>query len=440
MFSDKRGLELSAATADAASAFDHVLDGYLSMRRDTGDRLKALFAADADMPMAFVLKSYFCMLMATGSLQSAAQKAAAEARARAEAANERERLHIEAAENWSHGRKRRAIACWEAILAVYPLDILALRLAHHGHFYEGNGQNLRDTIARRLHAWNEDVPDFGFVLGMLAFGLEETHAYDAAIETGKRALAQNPVDPWAVHAVAHVHEMRDAHDDGIAWIDANADGWQSANGFRYHVWWHRMLMQIDKGDYADVLSLYDNTLWDPDSDEYLDLVNDAAVLLRLELHGQDVGDRWHALAEKCAPHVTDQILAFIDVHYGIALTAAGHKGADELMQSLQGYAGMRGEENAQITRDVGIPLVEAVMAHRAGQYDAVIEILLPIRYDFYRMGGSHAQRDLFAMVLIDAAIKGGRQNVASMLLSERLLRLPTNAWTLARAGDIGLAA
>jgi len=80
------------------------------------------------------------------------------------------------------------------------------------------------------------------------------------------------------------------------------------------------------------------------------------------------------------------------------------------------------------------------MAHRAGQYDAVIEILLPIRYDFYRMGGSHAQRDLFAMVLIDAAIKGGRKNVASMLLSERLLRLPTNAWTLARAGDIGLAA
>lgn len=234
--------------------------------------------------------------------------------------------------------------------------------------------------------------------------------------------------------------MRDAHDDGIAWIDANADVWQSANGFRYYVWWHRMLMQIDKGDYADVLSLYDNTLWDPDSDEYLDLVNDAAVLLRLELHGQDVGDRWHALAEKCAPHVTDHILAFIDVHYRIALTAAGHKGADELMQSLQGYAGMRGEENAQNTRDVGIPLVEAVMAHRAGQYDAVIEILLPIRYDFYRMGGSHAQRDLFAMVLIDAAIKGGRKNVASMLLSERLLRLPTNAWTLARAGDIGLAA
>lgn len=440
MFPDKRGLALSAANAAAVEAFDHTLDGYLAMRRDTGDRLKAVFAADRDMPMAHVLKAYFCMLMATAALTAVARKSAAEARSRADAANPRERLHIDAAEHWAHGRKTRALACWEAILAGHPTDILALRLAHHGHFYEGDGQNLRDTVTRRLYAWNEDVPGYGFVLGMLAFGLEETHAHAAALRAGHRAVELNPVDPWAIHAVAHVHEMAETPDEGIDWIAANADGWRSANGFRYHVWWHRMLMHLDRGEYDTVFELYDTSLWDPDSDEYLDLVNDAALLLRLELHGRDVGDRWQALAEKCAAHSTDQILAFIDVHYGIALAAAEPRSAALLLRSMENYAAAHGEDNAYTTERVGIPLVRAVMAHRAGAFGAVVDTLLPVRYDIHRMGGSHAQRDLFSMLLIDAALKSGRKNVAAMLLSERRVRLPKDAWTKGLATTAGLAA
>lgn len=440
MFADKRGLALTTANDAAVQALDYTLDGYLAMRRDTGDRLKAVFAADADMPMAHVMKAYFCMLMATAPLKAVAQKAAAEARARAEGATPRERLHIDACEHWAHGRKIRALACWEAILAGNPLDILALRLAHHGHFYEGDGQNLRDTVGRRLYAWNDDVAGYGFVLGMLAFGLEETHSHAEALRAGHAAVERNGVDPWAIHAVAHVHEMTETPVDGIAWINANADGWQSANGFRNHVMWHRMLMHLGLGETAAVLDLYDTALWDPDSDEYLDLVNDAAVLLRLELHGVDVGDRWRALAEKCAAHTTDQILAFIDVHYGIALTAAEHRGAALLLNAMENYAGDRGEDNAYTTERVGVPIVRAVMAHRAGDFDTVVDTLLPIRYEIHRMGGSHAQRDLFAMLLLDAAVKSGRKNVASMLLSERMVRLPKDAWTKGLAAEAGLAA
>lgn len=436
---DKRGLSLTAASGEAVRAFDHTIEGYLTMRQDTGDRLKATFAADPDMPMAHVLKAYFCMLMATGPLRAAARKAAAAGRARTESADARERLHIDAAEHWSAGRNSRALACWATILEDHPRDILAMRLSHHGYFYRGDGQNLRDGIARHLYAWDDSVPGHGYVLGMLAFGLEETHAFDAAMSMGRQAVERN-IDPWAIHAVAHVHESRETPRDGIAWIGANADGWQSANGFRYHVWWHRILMHLDLGEYDTVFDLYDNSVWNPDSEEYLDLVNDAAVLLRLELHGLDVGDRWRALALKCGNHTTDQALAFIDVHYGIALAAAEREGANALLKAMRDYAAESGDDNAETTRAIGIPLVEAVMAHRTGDFGAVVDILMPIRYDISRMGGSHAQRDLFAMLLIDAALKSGRKNIAEMLLSERRIRMPKDAWTKGLAETAGLAA
>jgi hypothetical protein len=440
MFRDCRGLDITAASEEAVKAFDATIVSYLSINPSAGPNLKATLDADPDMPLAHALKAYFFMLMATGPLQERARKAAADARARAESATPRERLHISAAEHWSHGRKHAAIATWEAILVEHPLDTLALRLAHHGHFYEGDGQNLRDTITRRLYAWSPDVPGYGYVKGMQSFGYEETHNYDAALMAGEEAVEHIAENPWAIHAVAHVHEMRDMPDIGIDWIKKNQPGWITANNFRYHVWWHRMLMHLDRGEYAEVLRLYDEDLWDAESDEYLDLVNDAAVLLRLELHGQDVGERWLALAEKCKGHKTDQALAFIDVHHAISLSAAGGEDAQDLLEAMRTYGESHSDDNAYVTQKLGLPLAEALVAHRHADYAFVVDTLLPIRYDLHKLGGSHAQRDLFSMVLIDSALKSDRINVAKMLISERLGRLPKNGWTLAKAEAAGIAA
>ena len=440
MFHDCRGLEITAASSDAVTAFDNTVESYLGIKPEAAPNLKATFEADPDMPMAHIMKSYFFMLMATGPLKDRSQKAAADATKLAEAATERERMHATAASHWSQGRKRAAIATWESILVTEPRDILALRLAHHGHFYEGDGQNLRDTVTRRLFAWDSNVAGYGYVKGMQAFGFEETHNYDAALRAGHEAVEINGHDAWAIHAVAHVHEMRDEADVGIEWIKKNAAGWRSSNNFRYHVLWHQMLMHLDQQDYSEVLRMYDEELWDEESDEYLDLVNDAAVLLRLELHGQDVGDRWQALAEKCKAHTTDQSLAFIDVHHAISLSSAGGDDVKTVLDAMASYASQSSDDNAEITGAIGLPLAHALVAHRAGDHGAVVDLLMPLRYRLHLLGGSHAQRDLFSMVLINSAMASGRTNVAKMLISERLARAPENPWTLNCAHEIGLAA
>ena len=49
---DCRGLEITAASDAAVAAYDRTVRAYLGFARDTGDQLKGVYKADADMPMA----------------------------------------------------------------------------------------------------------------------------------------------------------------------------------------------------------------------------------------------------------------------------------------------------------------------------------------------------------------------------------------------------
>lgn len=428
MAHDCRDLELTTASADAARAFDHVIAGYLGLALDTGERLKDLFAADAEMPMAHVLKGYFFMLMGLAPLRAKAGEIAVEVQPMMAGATPREQLHGQALAHWTAGHNGAALAAWEEILSDHPRDILALRLAHHGYFYKGDSQNVRDVVARTLDAWDATQPGYGFVMGMRAFGLEETHAYEPAIAAGRLAVEANPNDPWAIHAVAHVYEMMDTPDVGVAWITENEPGWTGANNFRNHLYWHRALMWLDRGDYDAALGAFDQT-WDPASEEYLDFCNDASLLMRLELHDVDVGQRWQGLAEKCRARTGEHLHTFFDGHFALALASVGAPEADRLLASLNTYAAGSDADNAKVSAEIGVPLAEALMAYRSGDFDRCVERLHPIRYRLHAIGGSHAQRDLFAMVLIDAALRAGRWPMARALTAERLARMPGNVWT-----------
>ena len=430
MFIDIRGIAASSKTLEGVRALDHAIDGYLCMAADTGDRLKAAYAEDSQMPMADILRGYFFMLMAVPALKVRAGELRGGLEDRWSAMTQRERLHADAMHAWAKGFTDQALEFWETILLTHPRDILALRLAHHGYFYRGDSQNLRDVIHRVQHAWDDQVPGYGYVEGMHAFGLEETHFYGHAIDKGHSAVEHTPINPWAIHAVAHVHEMTDDPKGGINWLAETESNLSHTNNFRYHVWWHRALMHLDLGQYDKVLELYDQNIWDPESDEYLDLCNDAALLMRLELHGINVADRWQSLAEKCRHRQADCILTFIDAHFALVLATVNDEATDTALDAQQKYAQNNPQEdNAQVAREVGVELAQALVAYRHGNYEATISTMLPIRYALSKIGGSHAQRDLFSMILLDAALRDGRIGLARSLASERRGRQPTNTWS-----------
>jgi tetratricopeptide (TPR) repeat protein len=427
------------ATSDAAAqAYDLTIRAYLAFARDTGDRLKAVYAADADMPMAHCLKGYFFQLFSNPALHPKAEQALAQAAKAADArgANPRERMHIAALSAWRQGDLRKATDIWEAILIEHPLDILALKLGHFTHFYLGDAAELRDSVARVLPCWSESTPDYGFVLAMRAFGLEESGGYAEAETAGRRSVEINPEDSWGVHAVAHVLEMQGRAKEGIAWVSGLRPAWSKANNFRFHVSWHQALFHFEREEYDAVLALYDGEFRAERTDDILDLSNAIAMLWRLEDEDVAVGARWDELAAIAEKRSRDHVLAFADAHFAMALAAGGKQDQAAAMAKSMATAAPAGRvTEAPILAGLGAALGDAILAFRRGEYAAAVDRLYPARGGVRLIGGSHAQRDVFARLLIRAALKAGKARLARALLAERALRNPKSAWTCKRSAE-----
>ncbi len=435
---DCRGLDMTAAGDAAVEAYDYTIRAYLAFARDTGDRLKAVYKADPDMPMAHCLKGYFFQLFSNPALYPKADQALDQAAKAADArgANARERLHIAALAAWRAGDRRKTTDLWEAILVDYPLDILALKLGHFTHFYLGDAAELRDSVARVLPCWSEATPDYGYVLAMRAFGLEEAGSYAEAEKAGRRSVEINPEDTWGVHAVAHVLEMQGRAREGIAWVSGLRPHWSKANNFRFHVSWHQALFHFEREEYDKVLALYDGEFRAERTDNILDLSNAIAMLWRLEDEGVTVGARWDELAAIAEKRSRDHVLAFADAHFLMALAAGGKPDAAAAMTQSMAAADPKGRATeAPILAGIGTALGDAILAVRRGDHAAAVERLYPRRGEVRLIGGSHAQRDVFARLLIRAALKAGQAKLARALLAERAARNPASAWTWKRSAE-----
>ena len=280
---------------------------------------------------------------------------------------------------------------------------------------------------------------------MYSFGLNECAEYERAEGLGRRAVEMHPDDLWAVHAVAHILEMQGRLAEGKAWLDYPDDAFDDRTPFRGHIWWHRAMYSLEAGDYDEVLALYDRVVQPDPSDFYLDVQNTASMLARLEYLGVDVGDRWQELADIAERQTGDHTLAFTEMHYMLALAATGRDAAAEkLLTSLRDFAATPHNDAAAATNTVVLPVCEAALARVRGEHGRAVSLLLPLRYDLARTGGSHAQRDVFAQLLIEAAIGDGQLKLARALLSERVNGRPNSRGTwLKYAGvlaDLGDAA
>jgi hypothetical protein len=431
IFRDCRGLELTAASDVAVARFDETVAAYLGLKLKAGDCLKATLEADREMPLALILRGYFFMLMNNGALAERARKSVADATAAIEkhGASERERAHLAALAAWTNGYRTQALGLWERILADHPRDAVALRLSHFGHFYSGSGTAMRDSMARALAGWSPETPGYGFFLGCLGFSHEEAGEYRAGEKAAREATERNPEDVWSAHAVAHVMEMEDRPDEGIAWINSLAGRWGDINPFIGHVWWHRALFHLDREEVDAALAQYDSHVWPAPSDEYLDFCNAASMLCRIEDMGGSVGDRWQSLADKAMSRIGEKILIFGDLHYALALAGAERTEAVErCAKDLRECAAHGDTDAANTSRACGADIAEAFAALSRGEIARTRDLLAKSRARWPTMGGSRAQRDVFERLMIVTMIRSGADQQARPLLEERRRLRPGNAW------------
>ncbi|MEM8812380.1 MAG: tetratricopeptide repeat protein [Pseudomonadota bacterium] len=431
-YEDPSGLVFTASAPESAAKFADVTRAYMGFRRETGGLVKELAETDPDMPMALCAQGYFAKLMGSANHSARARAISSDLDAlhtRIDATS-RERQHAMALAAWCRGDLEGATASWEDVLLQHPTDGLALRLAHFIHFYSGDGRRMRDSLARVLPRWSEDHREYGFLLGMFAFGLEESGDYAQAERYGRRAVEINPADAWSVHSVAHVMEMTERHEEGIAWVKGLEADWDTVNNFRFHLHWHRCLYHLERGEFDEVLSIYDRqVVSDIASDFYLDICNASSLLWRLELFGVDVGGRWHDLADVARTHVKDTDLIFVSLHYLMALVSAGEDAAAvEMIDNIRTWSTL-GDTQGLICARAGLALAEALRAARIGNHAEAVGKIGAVRYQMDAIGGSKAQRDVFHMILLDAAASGDNALKARALFAERLSHKVHSSWT-----------
>ncbi|MEO3384674.1 tetratricopeptide repeat protein [Mesorhizobium sp. CAU 1741] len=435
---DNLGLAVSGASVKSLDLYGEALRG---LQRFVGDPIAALdkaVGADPAFVMAHVLKGYLYGLSTERPAVPVTQ-ACFEA-ARLLPATEREARHVAALVALAAGNWHRASAILEDLTIDHPRDALALQAGHQIDFFTGNARLLRDRIARALPAWDGAMPGYHAILGMHAFGLEETADYARAEAQGRRAIELEPRDGWAQHAVAHVMEMQCRQRDGIAWMRANTDNWTKESFLQVHNWWHLALYHFELGETDEVLALYDGPIFGDRSTVALNMVDASAILWRLHLADVDVGDRWHAVADNWKPHADAANYAFNDAHAMMAFVGANRIDLAQRLLAAQDEAIAGVSDNAAFTRDVGAPVARAILAFGNGDHAETVRLLKPIRAIAHRFGGSHAQRDVIDLTLIEASLRSGNSALAAALAAERRDARPDSPFSHLIARRAGLAA
>jgi tetratricopeptide (TPR) repeat protein len=428
---DARGVPVSCSQRDAVNLFEKALLEYQSYVGDPIGTIEEALRYAPDFVLGHIFRATALMTISENRFAREARVSVDAAKALLSSANSRERVLTAAADDLVSGNWEAACAAFDRILVEYPRDAFVIQSAHLMDFFRGDSLNLRNRVSRVLPHWSADVPGYSYILGMHAFGLEECNQYDQAEETARRALDLERKDAWAVHAVTHVMEMQGRITEGIQWLESRTDDWAPNNNFAFHNWWHLALFYLDRGFIENVLSIYDSQIHPAPPDFVLQLLDATSLLWRLHLEGADVGGRAERVADNWAARLDAErgFYAFNDMHAMLSFVQTGReREADQLVAGMEWTLKNGKGINVMMTRDVGLPLCQAIRAFGRERYAESVRLIEPVRDIANRFGGSHAQRDVLTLTLIEAAIRSGQHRLAEHYIAERTVLRPGGNW------------
>lgn len=429
---DRQELGLSGMGVEAAGHFERGLDALLFFRAEVSAEVEAVLSAAPEAPMGHAFAAYLGLLGTEPGDAAAARERFAAFAAGGVRGDARESAHLGAAEAWLAGDIHRAGDILRELVVAHPRDTLALAIGHQIDFFTGDATRLRDRVGGALSAWDPDDPHYGPLLGMSAFGLEETGHYERSEQAGLAAVAAHPRDVWAIHAVVHTYEMQGRFAEGIRFLDARVGDWSGGNYLNVHNWWHYGLYAIEAGAIDRALAIYDAVLHNDRSiGAAMELLDASALLWRIHLAGGEQPKRWARLADAWAARADGPYYAFNDVHAVMAHLGAGRiADAEAVVRDRERWLAdpHPGVSNHAMTAEVGLPVCRALVAFEQGRYPDTVDILVPIRHRLNTFGGSHAQRDAIQQTLVEAALRAHRHDLARTLLSERVNLRPSSPY------------
>ena len=424
---------------DTLRAIDDFIGGYLAYET-RAERILAAADTDPGSCMANVYAGLLWMLLEAPQAASRAAKYLTAAELVAPLATRREQLNAGMLRAWVDDDLGRAIRLCDQISDESPRDLVIVKMQQYFEFNRGNAPEML-RVALKVGASNADVP---YMHGMKAFGYEQCHLLEQAETEARTALAMRRKEPWAQHALAHVLLTRGSTDEGARFLEEVAETWTGLNSFMLtHLWWHLALFYLSQGRDLEAVKLYDQHCWGVAKDYSQDQIGAISLLARFEIAGIDVGSRWQDVADHLVARAQDTVQPFLTLQYLYGLARAGRPEATTLLECVREYAPRAPEFSRVVWQEVALPGCEGLYAHARGDYGQAWHRLSVAVPRMAEAGGSHAQRDLFEQLLLDAALKSGRLRVAQHMLELRRgadpSSVPVNAALAVVYAELGLA-
>jgi tetratricopeptide (TPR) repeat protein len=416
-YTDMRGLPISTTSSEALAAYERGVDLFLRWRGGALEALNAATNHDPHFALAHCTKAFMGWRM--GNVNVALDGHQGAMAAANDLHSEREQLHVQAVDAMHRGEPLAADELLTQIGAQYPTDRLAVRLLGFICIARGDYLAGLEIANRSLDA----CPDDTQFQTMKGFFLEQSGHNAEGFAYSSRALASDPGNLYAYHAVGHAYISRGDYRDALETFE------RAASLEHYpHILWHL-------GEARAILGYeqFTRDYWAHTSPA-LPLFERIELLWRLEVLRQLPVDvtTWKDLAEQAEHLLVHPEYLTIWMHHwiGLALARAGY-----VEQARRQIAYLRQLPEGKASghwSTLGADLLEGELAFMRGNYAAAERFMAPALQRIHAMGGgSREQKDIFKDVFLELQHRLGHTDQVIELAQQRLRTNPRHIPSLA---------
>ena len=413
-FTDRYGLTVTTASAAAHERFQEGMDRLLAYAPGAEDSFAAALEADPGLAVASVGEA---LLAAVQGDAATARAAAGRARATVAGATRRERQHVEAVSAFIAGETARGLELVDEHVKEFPRDAMLVNQASSAIALTGRSDREEHRVAflERL------APTYGddwWFQSALAFTYHEVDRFAESRRLSELSLRQYPGNAHAAHNLAHIaFETLDIA-AGAAFLDDWMTGYDRRAHFHCHLAWHQAMFALHEGRYEQALAIFEGEILSA-SNPRSTMTDGTALLWRVRLdRASGPPLPWRALAD-IAGRVSRPGYLFGEVHAALAYAACGDEAAlAKLIDSLRSLDA----KGSPIAGTVVLPLVQGTAAFAAGDYAGALAHFEPVESEMHRIGGSHAQWELFEETMVRCYLELRRFDDALCLVRRRVAR------------------
>ena len=421
---DRYGLPVTTSSPKAHQHYSEGLDLILSQNYGPEEKFQMAIAADEGFAMAYSAMAYLMMIQVEAAK---AKEFASRAQSLSSSLTKREQQHIEIVYRYVQGDNTGSYSLLMEHLDEFPGDAFLLRLAQRLFIMGCSGAGVPNYPPLFFDLMRKVEPQYGedwAFMGQYAWAHHEVGILDEGLRLAERSLGMRPDNAVAAHSVAHVYFETGNHGQGSVFLSDWLEGFDRRASYRVHLSWHQALFDLANGRYEQLLDRYETDIRPAvAAKSYASLADSASLVWRMHIYGNDTPPvPWEELLALAAPAAEKPGPAFRDAHAALAFAAAGDEiGLGRIISGLQDLA----DKGSAVTREATLPLVQGIQAFAEADYGKAADLMEPVFPQLTRVGGSHAQREVFEDTLLETYLRAERFDKAEDMLRTRLKQRET---------------